>query len=76
MTQPTTKLAKRLADHGDHSQAWLARKLGITRQSIGEMVNGNIACPKARQAQIAIHLELTASEYFDPETGLATRLES
>lgn len=42
---------------------------------MGEMVNGNIACPRARQAQIALFVDGIPSDFFDPATGVAIRTE-
>jgi hypothetical protein len=60
------RLAKRLSDEG-RSYAWLGKKLGVTRQTVGIWLRGEEPCPVARQAQINVILEITAKEpgYFD-----------
>jgi len=71
-TSPTL-IEKILADR-ERSKAWLARKLRVSRQSVGAWVRAEEACPLSRQAQIAVILSeddpaLTASyravELFD-----------
>ena len=82
MSYPT-KLAQMLGEH-DLSAAWLARKLGITRQAAAAWVRGAEAVPRARQAQIVLHLNefdhpviptsWRSSELFD-ESGFARKTE-
>jgi len=71
MYRPQTKVAVRL-EAMERSQAWLARKLGVTRQTIGAYVRGADRCPPARQAQIATIVERKPSELFDGD-GYASR---
>ncbi len=63
MTQPLTGISTVLAHQG-RSQAWLARKLRVSRQSIHHWIHGKEAVPRARQAQIAVTLGINAVDYF------------
>lgn len=67
---PKTRIAKRL-DELERSQAWLGRKLGVKRQTVGEWVRGDTACPVARQAQIKIFLEMMPAAYLFDADGFA-----
>lgn len=64
MTHPQTLIAKQLEDEG-RSQAWLARKLRVSRQTMGAWLRAEEPCPLSRQAQIATHLNVKAAAFFD-----------
>lgn len=68
MSYPT-KLA-RLIEESDWTRSRLAQKLGVTRQTLGQWVLGKEKVPRARQAQIAVHLEVTPGSIFDDD-GMA-----
>lgn len=77
MTQARTQLARLLFEHRIE-QVELAKRLGVSKQSVGAWVNGTEACPESRQARIVIILrkatdrsELTLADFFDPDTGKA-----
>lgn len=53
-TSPT--LIASILSKRERSQSWLARKLRVSRQSVGAWVRAEEACPLSRQAQIAVIL--------------------
>lgn len=53
-------------------QTALARQLRVSRQSVNAWLNGIEATPRARQAQIAVILNVKAADYFD-SNGFARR---
>jgi hypothetical protein len=50
--------------------SWLAAKLGVSRQTVGQWVSGNWPVPRKRQAQIRVHVEEPSLPLFD-ERGTA-----
>lgn len=67
---PQTRIAKRLEEQ-ERSQAWLARKLGVKRQTVGEWVRGDTACPRSRQAQIKLFLGVMPATELFTDAGFA-----
>jgi len=63
MTRPETQIAKLLRKE-ERSQAWLARKLRVSRQTICLWVARKERVPVARQAQIAVTFGVKADDYF------------
>ncbi len=68
MSYPT-KLA-RVIEESDWTRYRLAKKLGVNRQTVGQWVAGKEKVPRARQAQIAVHLEVVPASIFG-ENGVA-----
>lgn len=56
-----------LLQEQNRSQAWLGRKLRVSRQTIFLWVGRKEPVPTARQAQIAVTLGVKAVDYFDTE---------
>lgn len=71
-TTPRTRIAKRLEELGK-TQAWLGRKLGVSRQIAGEWVRGDDKVPRARQAQIVLFLGLVRAYPLFDRDGYALR---
>lgn len=65
-TQHHTRLGEILDSEG-RSQAWLARQVGVTRQTISQHVKG-LHVPDDRRAQIAAALGRDVADVF-PEMG-------
>lgn len=59
--------------HEKRTIAWLAAKLGVTRQQVGQWCNGHEPIPRKRQAQMRLHLELPTAPLFD-ERGFARKV--
>lgn len=75
--QPTirTELQRVLYAHPEGNVTWLAKKLGVTRQTCGAWIRGEEKVPRRRQTQILVHLECyDLSALFDGETGKARTL--
>ena len=71
----TTELQRVLYAHPEGNVSWLARKLGVNRQTCGYWVRGKEKTPRRRQAQIRHHLEAPAVPLFD-ELGFARPISS
>lgn len=52
---------------------WLAEKLDVTRQQVGQWLRGNEVVPRRRQAQIRVHLEEPTRPLFDSK-GYALKI--
>lgn len=73
--QPTirTDLQRVLYEHPEGNVTWLAKKLGVSRQTAGAWVRGEEKVPHRRRAQIIHHLEATGLLLFG-EDGKARAL--
>lgn len=69
-----TELQRVLYAHPEGNVSWLAKKLGVSRQTCGIWVRGLEKIPRRRQAQIRVHLEAPTEPLFD-ERGCARRLD-
>jgi hypothetical protein len=70
----TTEIQRVLYADGDRTVTWLAERLGVTRQQVGQWLRGVEVVPRRRQAQIRVHLEEPSRPLFDG-TGRALSLE-
>jgi hypothetical protein len=65
-----TEVARLLYEREGAKIEWLAYKLGVSRQKVGDWVAGRSEVPRRRQAQIILHLEAHGIPLFD-EHGVA-----
>lgn len=70
----TTELQRLLYSVEGRSVTWLAEKLGLTRQMVGQWVRGVETVPRRRQLQIRVHLEEPTRPLFDA-AGQALSIE-
>jgi hypothetical protein len=70
-----TELQRVLYNHPEGNVTWLAKKLGVQRQTCGDWVRGKEKIPVRRQTQMLVHLECYDRTALFDDRGVARRLD-